>query len=69
MNASNNRRKRQEETGSPVWDQLRKLDKECGHIMEEEIMCDLLRGPEDEECQKLFLQNEDCYQRVLCHER
>lgn len=65
----NNRRKRQQETASPVWDQLRKLDDTCSHIIEEEIMCDLLRGPEDEECQKLFLQNEDCYQRVLCHER
>jgi hypothetical protein len=56
-------------SSSPLWDQIKKLKSNCGLTIEEEQMCDLMRGPDHESCQKLFLQNEDCYQRVLCFER
>jgi len=66
------RRRKEFDEGRPVsstWEELKKVRSNCGNFISEEMMCDLLRGPEDEECQKLFLQNEDCYQRTLCHER
>eukprot|EP01127_Copromyxa_protea_P015961 TRINITY_DN4676_c0_g1_i1.p1 TRINITY_DN4676_c0_g1~~TRINITY_DN4676_c0_g1_i1.p1 ORF type:complete len:180 (+),score=32.83 TRINITY_DN4676_c0_g1_i1:82-540(+) len=33
------------------------------------MACDSVKGPEHPDCQKLFLRNEDCYQRSLCTER
>jgi hypothetical protein len=54
---------------SPIGIELKKLHQNCGALIEEEHMCDLMRGPEDEACQSLFLKNEDCFQRVLCFER
>lgn len=32
------------------------------------LSCDALLGPDHPECEQLFLENEDCYQRTLCTE-
>eukprot|EP01125_Pyxidicula_operculata_P010922 TRINITY_DN3585_c0_g1_i1.p2 TRINITY_DN3585_c0_g1~~TRINITY_DN3585_c0_g1_i1.p2 ORF type:complete len:246 (-),score=40.75 TRINITY_DN3585_c0_g1_i1:1950-2687(-) len=49
-----------------IWDTLLKLDKSCAPGIEDEYRCDVVLGPDNEKCVKLFLRNEDCYQRILC---
>jgi hypothetical protein len=62
-------RPKAKETQSGTGIELKKLHQNCGALMEQEQICDLMLGPEHNDCQKLFLQNEDCFQRVLCFER
>lgn len=57
------------DTKAGPWELLRKTWNTCKGSIEDEMTCDALKGPDHPDCQRLFLRNEDCFQRVLCQER
>lgn len=52
-----------------TWHHIVQVNKECGTLLNTEMTCDLTKGPAHEDCQRVFLQTEDCFQKVLCNEK
>eukprot|EP01128_Nolandella_sp_AFSM9_P005272 TRINITY_DN2517_c0_g1_i1.p1 TRINITY_DN2517_c0_g1~~TRINITY_DN2517_c0_g1_i1.p1 ORF type:complete len:297 (-),score=61.29 TRINITY_DN2517_c0_g1_i1:71-871(-) len=62
-------RDRKGESRTKLWQRYLAVFDRCGRSIEREIRCDALNGPDHPDCEKAFLENEDCYQRVLCSAR
>lgn len=59
---------RQTDHKGQTWHSLLKLNKDCQKSIEDEITCDLVKGPDHEDCRALFIRNEDCFQKSLCYD-